>query len=170
MRLRTLVPFLLLLSACGTEPSEDPSFLRILTDGSYYMQSDPMYIALTNVSAYRLRFQPNFVLQHLTSSGWQPTGMGSGSSTWIILSPGQRYIQSWGLNASTPMGTARLEYLQTRLHLHSRESLLESARTGLPKQSSCNNLRAGNLRGPSLYSPPSSTKPRSCTHLNERQT
>jgi len=115
MRLRTLVPFLLLLSACGTEPSEDPSFLRILTDGSYYMQSDPMYIALTNVSAYRLRFQPNFVLQHLTSSGWQPTGMGSGSSTWIILSPGQRYIQSWGLNASTPMGTARLEYLQIQI-------------------------------------------------------
>jgi|SRR5215216_4343617 len=115
MRRISLLPFLVLIAGCGTEPSDSSSFMRVLTDGSHYMQSDAMSINLTNVSTYRLRFQPSFVLQHMTSSGWQPTGLGGGTATWVILSPGQSYLQLWGLTGSTPLGTARIEYLQVQI-------------------------------------------------------
>ena len=114
---RLVVPLLLIL-ACGTEPSEPPSsFIRFRTDGSDYMQSDPFTITITNVGSYRLRVQPRcFELQQLTDNGWKMAGGAAETPTctWVTLSPGQNYFQPFSIR-DAPLGTARIEFLEVQI-------------------------------------------------------
>jgi hypothetical protein len=115
LRSTSFIVFLFLIGACATEPNPGSTFIQFRTDGSSYMQSDPLIITVSNLGTHRLRLQPgSFVFQQLTSNGWRAAG-GTFESSWVILSPGQQIFQHWSLNGSTPLGKARLEFLQVQI-------------------------------------------------------